>query len=288
MMTLLKELEWKWGVLYRQPGFRRAPALTAGRLISWRIRCLLRRTAVVNLSRWAIRLFLPVGWKGISKFMFVFREHYEPELAYLERILSRGKTFIDVGAAFGIYTLVASKLVGRTGRVIALEPTALSFEVLRQNIALNNLTNVLAFPVAMSLNRGRACLYLGPEPGSNSLGKDCSLKQATEEICTESLDNMVLQTSVGRVDAIKIDVEGAEELVLRGAEKTLTSMRPVVIFEVYPEAAVRLGLAPNGAWKLLERLGYELFVVGHGGMLCSVKVPPRRGSNVVAIHRGRQ
>jgi len=59
--------------------------------------------------------------KGFGKFIYALREYYEPELAYLERILSTGKVFIDVGANFGVYTLVASKLVGPSGKVISVE-----------------------------------------------------------------------------------------------------------------------------------------------------------------------
>jgi len=82
-----------------------------------------------------------------------------------------GKTFVDAGANFGIYTMVASKLVGQSGRVIAFEPTAESFEVLRRNIALNGLTNVLAVQGALSDKAGTAWLHYGTDPVRNSLGK---------------------------------------------------------------------------------------------------------------------
>ena len=59
---------------------------------------------------------------GELELVFAFRENYERELIYLERVLSPGKVFVDVGACFGIYAVVAGKIVGNSGRVLAFEP----------------------------------------------------------------------------------------------------------------------------------------------------------------------
>ena len=206
-------------------------------------------------------MFLPANWRGFGKFIFVFREHYEPELTFLEKILSPGNVFVDAGANFGIYTLVASKLVGEAGRVVAFEPTAQSFAILRQNIALNGLKNIVTFSTALSEKPGKACLYHGPDPVRNSLGKAPSWAGEAEEVATESLDNILRQAFIERVDVIKIDVEGAEELVLRGANHTITTMRPIVIFEINPEASACLDLPAHGASKLLKSLGYEFLII---------------------------
>src|SRR6266404_2800894 len=253
----LKKAQEMWHFLRTQEAFRRAPALTLLRSAFWYWRCLLRMKTVLDLPRWDVRMFFPAQRKGFGKFIYTFREYYEPELAYLEEVLSQGKVFIDVGANFGVYTLVASRLVGATGKVIALEPTAQSFETLRQNIALNHFSNVRAFQVALTQSSGKAWLYHGWDPVGNSLGMDPLRGDEGEEVQTESLDNLLEDNGIGRVDDIKVDVEGAEELVLRGATKTLTSNRPVIIFEFNPAFAARLSLSPHGARNFLESLGYE-------------------------------
>jgi FkbM family methyltransferase len=258
---MFKRLARSWGFLKTQHGFRRAPALTIIRLVSWLTRCVLRRAAVLNLRRWDVKMFLPANWRGFGKFIFAFREHYEPELVFLEKILSPGNVFVDAGANFGIYTLVASKLVGETGRVVAIEPTAQSFAMLSQNIALNGLTNTLTLPIALSERTGRAWLYHGPDPVRNSLGKEPSWAGEAEEVLTESLDGVLRKASIEHVDVVKIDVEGAEELVLRGARNTLKTMRPIIIFEINPEASACLSLSAQGASELLKSLGYELLVL---------------------------
>ena len=254
MKRLLRELERKWGFIKTQDGLRQAPMRAAIRLISWLVRCSLRRATVINLRRWNVRMFLPPNWRGFAKRVFAFRENYEPELIYLERLLSPGSIFIDVGANMGIYTLVASRLVGEGGRVIAFEPSTQSFPLLQQNIALNSLTNVCAFPLALSDSTGKAWLYHPGIPDGNSLGRDPAWGNDAEEVATETLDHMVEQAFLKRVDVIKIDVEGAEELVLRGATKVLTSIRPAIIFEVNPGFSALLGLSAQGASKLLESL----------------------------------
>jgi FkbM family methyltransferase len=277
-------LKSQWDYLTAQEGFRRAPVITAGRLISWRVRCLLNKPAITTLRPWNVQMFLPPQWQGIEKLIFAFRKDYEPELSYLERILYPGSVFADIGANAGIYTLVASKIVGEAGRVLAFEPSAQSFPILRQNIALNGLTNVLAFPIALAQKTGKARLYRGPNPCFNSLGKDPSWKEEVEKILTEPLDGVLHRVSITRVDVIKMDVQGAEELILRGARKILHCAHPVVIFEVFPEGTAALGLSPYGAWDLLHDLGYDFFVADCSGALSEVKSPPAN-RNVVAIYR---
>jgi FkbM family methyltransferase len=278
----LSSLKVKWNYLKAQEGFRRAPALTMLRLISWYARCLINRTVVATLHRWHVQMALPAKWHGVGKLIFTFGESYEPELIYLEKLLDRGKVFVDVGANLGIYSLVASKIVGDSGRVVALEPSTQSFPVLQENIKRNRLANVSAFPLAASQKRGTARLYRGPNPAFNSLGRDPSWKEETEDVVTDSLDAFLSQAGINRVDLIKIDVQGAEELVLRGSINVLTSWRPAVIFEIYPEGTRPLGLPPYGAWDLLCSLGYQFFVI-QTGVACQMKSPPTSG-NVVAIH----
>ncbi len=258
----LEKAREMWHFLRTQEAFRRAPALTLFRSTIWYWRCLLRMATALELPRWNVRMFFPAQRKGFGKFIYAFREYYEPELAYLEKVLSQGKVFVDVGANFGVYTLVASRLVGATGKVIALEPTAQSFAILRENIALNHFANVRAFQVALTQSSGKAWLYHGWDPVGNSLGKDPLCGNEGEEVQTEALDKLLEEKGIDRVHAIKIDVEGAEELVLRGAIRCLTTNRPIVIFEFNPGCAARLGLSPCGARDLLESLGYEFVLPG--------------------------
>jgi FkbM family methyltransferase len=282
MTNLAKELARKWSWLGAQGDFQISPLRTIFRFISWRGRCALRKRTTVEIRKWSLRILLPPRWKGVEKLIFVFRENYEAELAFLERALSPGNTFVDVGANLGIYALVASRIVGPSGRVIAFEPSQQSFFLLKENVALNSFTNVQIYRVAVSDRTGKAFLYHGADPGENSLGKDPRLGSEGEEVETQSLDNALGQASVERVDLIKMDVEGAEELVVRGANKIVASHKPAIIFEVNQEASARLGLSPRGAWDQLKSLGYKFFSVKSNGVHKANSLPLL--GNVVAIY----
>lgn len=271
-----------WHFLKTQEAFRKAPVLTLFRSLIWFCRCLFRMSGFLTLPRWNVRMSFPAQRKGFGKFIFAFRELYEPELAYLEKILSQGKVFVDVGANFGVYTLVASRLVGRTGSVLAFEPTAQSFEILRQNIELNHFSNVRAFQVALAQERSKAWLYYGWDPVGNSLGKDPDYDYEGEEVQTETLDKVLEENGIDHVDAIKIDVEGAEELVLHGAARCLTTQRPIVIFEFNPGCAAHLGVSASGARDFLESLGYEFVLLGGCARSSSPESRPTY-FNIVAI-----
>jgi FkbM family methyltransferase len=286
IQKLLSDYGNRWRYLRTQKSFRVAPLVTLARLISWRVRCLFRWPGTIKLRTWGVRMFLPAEWRGIGKLVFAFREHYEPELGYLEQVLSPGKIFADAGACYGIYTLAASKIVGPSGRVVAFEPSSKGFQVLQENLALNGLTNVVAYPLALAEKKGRASLYLHPNIGCDSLGRDATFTDQAEEAATDSLDDILQRLSVDHLDVLKMDVQGAEELVLRGASRILQSSRPSIIFEIFPEGAETLGLSGYGAWDHLENLGYEFFTVDQSGSLRKADSPPT-GNNVVAIH-GKQ
>ena len=144
------------------------------------------------------------------------------------------------------------------------------------------LGNGIGMGSAIAQEAGKAWLYHGWDPVGNSLGMDPLRGDEGEEVQTESLDNLLEENSIDRVDVIKVDVEGAEELVLRGATRTLNTYSPVVIFEFNPGCAARLGLSPGGARDFLQGLGYEFVVLGD---CANCKNPAQRPTyfNIIAI-----
>jgi FkbM family methyltransferase len=134
--------------------------------------------------------------------------------------LPAGGVLIDVGAHVGIVTLQAARHVGAAGHVHAVEPTPSNGEALLGNVELNGLANVTLHACAAGREAGSAILhqmgltYLNSLVGANPYGRE----DEAVEVPVRSLDDLV----TGRVDAIKIDVEGAELEVLAGAERILT------------------------------------------------------------------
>ena len=267
-------------------GFRRAPARCLLRLVAWRLRCLLSWPAVIELPRWQAQFLLPAEWGGAGTTMiFMAREDYEIESRYLDRFIAPGDVVVDAGASCGIYAVAAAKLVGAGGSVLAFEPGRESFSVLERNIKLNLPNNVRCFRSALSELDGVARLFHHENrPVSYSLGSGNNAEGFWERTRTITLDTVAEQQGITRLDLLKMDVEGAEELVLEGGRAILSRSRPTILFEINPGGARRLGLAPDGAWQALAKLGYRFFSLRPKGILSPLAVWPERTMNVVALH----
>ena len=84
---------------------------------------------------------------------------------------------------------------------------------------------------------------------------------------------------------MKVDAEGAEELILGGARSLLSRSRPTVVFEVNEQASAALGLSRRGAWNILEALGYRFYSIRENGERANLESPPE-GGNVLAVNGG--
>ena len=282
-MTLARKITDRFRLLREHPAYRRHPARVLARAVAWSLHCLLRIPARAKFRRWNYRLYLTPKWRGGgSTSPFLFREDYEPELMLLEQYLKPGMVFVDGGANTGVFSSTAARLVGPQGRVLAFEPGASCYAALRQSQSLNSFSQMKIYNQALSDRSGTARLYhcLGQE-NSFSLGADASA--AFEEITTGTLDEIATREQLARVDFIKLDVEGAEELVLRGADNVLDQWRPIVLFEVNREAAQRLNLSAGGACQLLRDYGYELFSLDDDLRLMPAAELPDAVRNLLAI-----
>jgi FkbM family methyltransferase len=264
---------------------------TLTRLARWRLQCALGIPATVKLIPWGARFYLPARWRGAGTTMiFALGTHYEKELTDLHRFLRPGMVVVDGGASCGIYTVAAARLVGPSGRVFSFEPAAEAFSVLRKNIELNYLVNVKAHCAALSDRGGTAPLYHHAHgPNSFSLGPPESSAIQSEQVATFSLDEIFRKENTERLGFIKLDVEGAEELALRGAERIIAQSNPTILFEMNAPATKKLGLEPHGAWELLKAWGYRFFSFAECGDLRELDRAPASFpiQNVIAVHGRR-
>jgi FkbM family methyltransferase len=191
---------------------------------------------------------------------------FEPnEFAFLDRTLRRGMTFVDVGANDGLYTLFAARRVGSRGRVVAVEPSSRERGNLERNLALNRLKNVTVVPAALAAEAGRADLQIAPavHGGHNTLGgfaHEGVTAIAAEPVAVETLDAVAQRLALGKVDVIKIDVEGAEVKVLAGGRELLKASRPVLLIEANEQALRKQATSTEEMLALLGSLNYEIFV----------------------------
>ena len=274
-------------------GLNRVVARSVGKVV--RHRGLTRR--VIGLFREA-RVVDPVFMDGVRFLMELwpqdpidFMLHYDGCYERAEgelfcELVRPGQTVLDVGAHAGYYTLAAARSVGESGRVHAFEPSETNFARLRRNVELNGLTNVALNKVAMSDREGEAAMYLSAEdPGQHSLGRVGEVS-AECVVPTVTLDGYVAKSGLARLDMVKIDVEGAETMVLRGGREVLARDRPSLLIEIN-EVRLR-SLASSGSELLgvLRELGYEVEVIVGGA-----RRPPegkiREFCNAYAFPAGR-
>jgi len=209
----------------------------------------------------------------IGKTMFI-GGFENAELAFVRHSLKPGAVFIDVGANGGIYTVIAARQVGPTGHVYAFEPGKKELEILRKNIEANGLTNVTVIESAVSRETGTAKLAISTDGAMNSLAKTQHPDQQIEEwetVKTITLDDFALQNSLNTVDFIKVDVEGAEKLVLDGAKNLLASEGPVtVLFEAMTINVTAFDYSVRDFLSELMMQGLSISYINEDGTLTGI------------------
>lgn len=179
-------------------------------------------------------------------------------------MLNPGDTVFDLGANLGLYAMLASRRVGPHGCVHAFEPNPRVAEKLRGNVAHNWMGNVECCQMALSDRRGTLPFYLAESDDQCSLG---AVSDKSIAVPVMTLDEYVADQRIGRVDAMKIDVEGAETAVLRGGRELLSRPdAPVLYIEVNPSALERFGSSADELESVMRAYGYSLRTVAdHGG-----------------------
>lgn len=191
---------------------------------------------------------------------------YEPDVSgAMGRILREGDTFVDVGANAGLLTVLGAALVGQRGSVVAFEPGANVLPELRAHITLNGLSNVRIVDKAASDQVGTMQFYLNAtDVGGNALWDPAHhplnvASNPSVEVETTTLESELRDLPVR---LIKIDTEGAELLVLRGAGALLAPERvPFVICEFHPFGLEQMGTNGNELRAFMRERGYEAFVL---------------------------
>ena len=189
---------------------------------------------------------IPVFWAGKLFFLhpfFLTHNQCEPEVqSYLKSSLKQGDVFIDVGANFGFHTILASRLVGNTGHIAAFEPSPENLKILRYHCRVNSLKNVKVYPDAVGDNPNSSVEFVlvdGGKHSSNSLTISGDVPHLSESQKTvinvpmTTLDDFCQSHQIFP-NLIKIDVEGAELLVLQGARKIIEQNRPNIIIGIHP------------------------------------------------------
>ncbi len=170
------------------------------------------------------------GWGGRG--IYLMRDEYEPELTHLDQLLSPGQVFIDVGANVGVFSMKAATIVGKKGVVIAVEPFPEMVTAIWRNMVLNGYDQVRIRQGVVSNELGEKTFWMNQgKPNSFSLDRSDESSSAFS-VLSMRIDDLVEWERLEQLHYLKIDAEGAELLVLEGAQKALHKFRPIVQVEV--------------------------------------------------------
>lgn len=175
---------------------------------------------------------------------------YDKRLAFERTVKENGVVF-DIGAHVGFYALLASVLVGPQGKVFAFEPHPRNLRYLREHLRLNAIGNVQVIDAAVSDRAAMSWMQEGRHSSTWRLAPEGAV-----QVRTLSLEGAVSRGELPIPDFIKIDVEGAEMLVLSGAKSILQDVHPVLFLATHSRA-----LHPQ-CCELLTSLGYRLEAIG--------------------------
>jgi FkbM family methyltransferase len=179
----------------------------------------------------------------------------EDDLAITRKLLKPGDIFVDCGANIGLWSLVAASVVGTTGKVFAFEPNPLTFRKLVNNLQCNHNAVISAYNMALGNKEGVVNFLCYEEHNISRFAKQEELANSTE-VEIGSLDQRLLGQAI---DGMKIDVEGLELDVLRGAERLLKSNYPWICVEFNTLISQVNTLSEWPVHNYLKSFGYQCY-----------------------------
>lgn len=195
-------------------------------------------------------------------------------LTLFKQFVKPDAVILDIGANIGLFSLLADKWLGADGKVIAFEPSAQTFQNFKKNLEYNNVTHVVPYQVALSDKEGKAYLSRPTELSNRYQYQDAFShlqydgKEEGEMIQTRTIDNILQENQVRKVDLIKIDVEGAELMCFKGATGLLSSANPpVIIMESNEHMCKKFGYSSYDTLNFLHSFGYTFEQYEHGQWL---------------------
>ncbi len=255
--------------LIARDDFRRNPAKALLKRAMWRIRWMATSRPIQLRHAAGFSISAP---KGAAGALIYYLGRSEPETAaFVSGFLKPGMVFFDVGAHIGEYTLMAAHCVGDAGAVHAFEAQPGTAALLRGNCAGNRVCNATINGCAVSDSEGEREFDVCAEPSMSSLaaaeGSERPLRRI--RVPATTLDAYCSRHRVWP-DLLKIDVEGAELLVLKGAARLLSRPSPgapAILFECLPWTYGRFGCSPENVTDFLRSFGYRIYRLGNRGEL---------------------
>lgn len=226
------------------------------RLLEW-----LTRGRGLRRSISGTRIKLP------ARYIRYFPADYEAEnFSLLKQHIRPDSVVLDIGAHIGLFSVIAAKWSGAGAKIYAFEPAPSTHRVLERTIRMNRLeAQIIPVNSAMGLHTGTIDFFVSDNEADNSNSlvpykSDRPLRRIPVKL--DSVDHFVSEHAIGKVDFIKMDVEGAEYDTLRGALQLMARDRPVVILAIHPEPILNRNDSLEDIYAVLEQLPYHILLDG--------------------------
>jgi FkbM family methyltransferase len=210
------------------------------------------------------------------------------EVSFILSVLEPGMIFFDVGANAGLFAITAAKKIGGKS-VFAFEPCSSTSELLRRNLKLNHLDDVNVVQMALGDSVGEGVLQVNADgkDGLNTLGQathPSSKVVGQEGVRISTVDVFMKEQNIPRVDVMKVDIEGAELMMFRGARGLLERAdAPVILYEGFGFLTRGFSYHPVEILWFLESCGYRLFLLNsETGEISELKADYQYDSMVIA------
>lgn len=213
--------------------------------------------------------------------------YYENELRdLLKKIVKPNDVFVDIGANIGYFSLLIAHHLPSV-KVISFEPIADLYKKMNDNIALNDIENIVTVNAAAGeVNEEKEIFVSEPDNlGMSSFQLPENYSGYKEKVKVVSIDEWFKGSGLTNIDIVKLDIEGSELAALTGMKEVLQNFKPLLIVEVNPETLSMFNLKPSYIHDYLEQYGFKRFLVLENGMLKQLsQIETDQTINVLFVH----
>lgn len=205
---------------------------------------------------------------SIGKSIYYYGEYEAGTLSVLKDFLRAGDVFLDVGAYIGFHACVVAKFVGKSGLVYAIEPNPEIYKILLTNIRINKLTNISSLEIALGAEESETYIYdcNRTNVGAASLIRPQGVSEESGKLVrVTTIDRLIENKQLRIPTLIKIDVEGFELNVLKGAKTLLEGSQAPMLCVEYSNLHPQCHGAPRDIYRLIKSVNdYSFYKLKHG------------------------
>jgi len=200
--------------------------------------------------------------KGISTELLIFKKHEPLQTQILSKKLKEGMICLDIGSNLGYYATLEGKLVGKNGKVFAIEPSPINFGYLKKNIILQNNHNIKPYNFACGNRDGKTKFSISNSSNWSRVLDEIIPKSIhgdetyVIDIPMKTIDSFVNEQKIEKIDLIRMDLEGYEKNTYAGMAETIKKFKPMLAMEIHK---LFLGSEDTKEFLLLlKKNGYEI------------------------------